>query len=91
MVFHRNEEGQMIRVCCYCNANLGEKEPLEDKRVTHSVCPSCYEKEVQKMRENSPEVQVDEEMASVIFTCGCTYGKGRYISKCWRHADEPRY
>lgn len=34
----------MIRVCCYCNAKMGEKEPLEDKTETHGICKKCYRK-----------------------------------------------
>lgn len=28
-------------VCAWCKKRLGEKEPFEDKRVTHSQCPAC--------------------------------------------------
>ena len=31
----------MIRVCSWCERFLGDKEPLEDQRVTHSVCELC--------------------------------------------------
>lgn len=31
----------MIRICCKCGANLGEKPPLDDKSVTHTYCPTC--------------------------------------------------
>lgn len=34
----------MIRVCAWCEAEgrpavMGEKEPLEDKSLTHGICP----------------------------------------------------
>jgi len=32
-------------VCAYCNADLGEKGPPEDDRVTHGVCRACKERE----------------------------------------------
>jgi len=37
----------MIRQCSWCKKILGEKEPLEDKRTTHTICDDCYE-EVEK-------------------------------------------
>ena len=33
----------MIRQCSWCNRILGEKEPLEDKRITHTICEKCQE------------------------------------------------
>lgn len=33
----------MIRVCAWCKKELGEKEPLEDKRITHGMCEECLE------------------------------------------------
>lgn len=35
----------MIRVCAWCGAELGEKEPLEDRGVTHGMCEPCIERE----------------------------------------------
>ena len=34
----------MRRVCCDCLKFLGEREPLEDKRITHTLCDECVEK-----------------------------------------------
>lgn len=31
----------MIRICQYCKQVMGEKEPPEDKTLTHSICPTC--------------------------------------------------
>ncbi len=31
----------MIRQCCKCNVIMGEKEPFEDKSITHGLCPKC--------------------------------------------------
>lgn len=78
----------MFRLCSYCKADLGEIEPLADTRETHGVCPTCYTREMQKMA--SPEVAVEEtppEQAPIVFTCGCTYGRGKYIFKCFKHSD----
>jgi len=33
----------MIRVCAWCQKYLGEKEPLEDKSITHTICGACKE------------------------------------------------
>ena len=34
----------MIRVCAWCGKAMGEREPMEDKSITHGICPECYEK-----------------------------------------------
>ncbi len=31
----------MIRICGSCMKELGEKEPLDDTRVSHSICQDC--------------------------------------------------
>ena len=41
----------MIRICCDCKKNLGEKEPLEDKRITHGYCSECLERGLQEIKE----------------------------------------
>ncbi len=33
----------MIRVCAWCKKVIGEKEPFEDKSVTHGICQDCYD------------------------------------------------
>lgn len=30
-------------ICSYCRKGMGKKEPFEDKRVSHSMCPECYD------------------------------------------------
>lgn len=32
----------MLRICEFCKAQIGEKEPLEDKRETTSECDVCH-------------------------------------------------
>jgi hypothetical protein len=39
----------MIRKCYICKKVFGTKEPLEDKRITHGLCDSCFIKEKQKI------------------------------------------
>jgi hypothetical protein len=31
----------MIIVCAWCKEVLGEKEPLDDKGETHTICDKC--------------------------------------------------
>jgi hypothetical protein len=41
-------------ICVYCKADLGEKEPYENKAETHGACTPCFEaemKEIKKKRE----------------------------------------
>lgn len=41
----RREKGKtMISICAWCKKVMGEKEPLDDKRETHGICPECKEK-----------------------------------------------
>ena len=28
-------------ICGWCTKDMGEKEPLEDKVITHSICRPC--------------------------------------------------
>lgn len=35
-------------VCAWCGKEMGEKTPLEDKSVTHSICPKCERKHFPK-------------------------------------------
>lgn len=56
----------MIRFCSWCGANLGEKEPLDDKRVTHGICDPCYDT---AMAGEGPEVHGKTERA-ICLACG---------------------
>lgn len=31
----------MKLVCSYCKRSMGEKEPLDDPRLSHSICGVC--------------------------------------------------
>ena len=31
----------MRRVCAWCQKDLGEKEPLDNKTLTHGLCKEC--------------------------------------------------
>ncbi len=28
-------------ICAWCKKDMGEKEPLNDPKITHSVCDNC--------------------------------------------------
>ncbi len=40
-------------VCAWCERELGEKEPLEDKDTTHGMCFRCF----LRMRREARELQ----------------------------------
>lgn len=40
----------MIVICAYCGKLIEEKEPLENKMVSHGCCKECYVKELEKLR-----------------------------------------
>jgi hypothetical protein len=52
----------MIVKCCVCEGFIREKEPFEDKRVSHGLCDECYEKERKKMREQLSVVQKNKRV-----------------------------
>ena len=62
----------MLIYCMRCNKKLGEKEPLEDKSITHGVCEPCKEiilakaKEIiakdQKEKSGPPLLNSEEKM-----------------------------
>lgn len=29
-------------ICAWCKKEMGEKEPLSDPRITHSICDDCH-------------------------------------------------
>lgn len=44
----------MIIICAWCSKNEGEKQPLENKEITHSICQECSE---QLTKETNEEIQ----------------------------------
>jgi hypothetical protein len=42
----------MIKICSYCKEFIGEKEPLSDKRTTHTVCDKCFEIAMNEMEDS---------------------------------------
>ena len=38
-------------VCSWCEKFLGDKEPLSDGSITHSICGECYRETKDKIKE----------------------------------------
>jgi hypothetical protein len=41
----------MIRVCYLCKRVYGEKEPLDDRRISHGLCDPCVPIEAARIEE----------------------------------------
>jgi len=44
----------MIIKCAWCGKNMGEKQPYDDKDITHGMCSKCLKRElakIEKMRQ----------------------------------------
>lgn len=39
----------MIAICANCQKTIGEKEPFEDTRVTHGICPGCLKVYIEEL------------------------------------------
>ncbi len=51
----------MICQCAACLKLMGEKEPLEDRRITHSICDACMEEMEKKLgRKNKGDFKYDD-------------------------------
>ena len=42
-------------VCAWCDKDMGEKPPYEDKGVTHGICPECYREMMPEKKEKGEE------------------------------------
>jgi hypothetical protein len=31
----------MIIICAWCKGEMGEKNPIQDERITHGICKPC--------------------------------------------------
>ncbi len=53
----------MFRKCAWCQKDLGEIEPLDDKRVTHGICGPCSISEMEKFEKymSKMEIKADPE------------------------------
>jgi|GEM_PF-4672443 len=49
----------LVIKCAWCGKYLGEKEPFEDKSVTHGICPECRAKYFPKKKnDRSPQTNI---------------------------------
>lgn len=48
-------------ICAWCGADLGDKEPLGDKRVSHSICVECLAKEIKRNDDFNSDKEVELE------------------------------
>lgn len=45
----------MFIQCCYCQKDMGEKEPLEDHSTSHGICDDCFKEELEKLDKEVPD------------------------------------
>ena len=49
----------LVIKCAWCGKHMGEKEPYEDKSVTHGICPECRAKYFPKKKgDQSPQTSI---------------------------------
>ena len=54
----------MIVQCCVCKIIIREKEPLDDKQISHTYCEECLkrvEKEINDLHERKKKRRVSDE------------------------------
>ena len=53
----------MLVICAYCGKVIREKEPLENKMISHGCCKECYATEIEKLKktEDSRDETKDKE------------------------------
>jgi len=50
----------VIITCSYCRQVYGEKEPLENKNVSHGICPVCWDYHMPKILELNLSEHLDQ-------------------------------
>ena len=53
-------------ICSYCRRNCGEKEPLEDQRISHGMCNACYKRFTRQLNGVSLSEYLNEIDAPVL-------------------------
>ena len=56
----------MIIKCAWCGKYLGEKEPYDDKSVTHGICQKCKAK--MEAEEDEDDLCPTPELAEYVYT-----------------------
>lgn len=59
----------MIIQCAWCKKVLGEKEPLDNKNTTHTICGDCFDKV--EREENEEEQAMKEALFEPPFCAWC--------------------
>jgi transcriptional regulator with PAS, ATPase and Fis domain len=54
-------------VCSYCRKKTGEKEPLDDDRVSHTICHDCYKHYSKQIKGLSLGDYLDQFDAPILF------------------------
>ena len=42
-------------ICAWCKKPMGEKEPINDNRITHAICEECSQKVKQELKQAKGE------------------------------------
>lgn len=45
----------MIIQCSYCKLLMGEKDPLKDTRISHSICDKCFDQLMIQIEKSKPK------------------------------------
>jgi hypothetical protein len=56
----------VISVCSYCRQVIGEKEPYENKMISHGICTACWDYHMPKIEELSFSTHLDQYDSPVI-------------------------
>jgi len=73
----------MKAICSYCRKDMGEREPVNDLRMTHGICPPCYEHMKARMRVKPLPEYLDSLSKPVVVVDV----EGRFMT-CNRKAEE---
>ncbi len=50
----------MILVCATCKKEIGLKEPMDDNRITHSICKICLQNQLKELSEMNIKKENEE-------------------------------
>jgi len=52
----------MKQICCVCKTIYGEKEPYDDKRLTHGYCDTCFAMAIDEISNNHQKEMQKKEV-----------------------------
>jgi len=70
----------MKRLCAWCGKNMGEKEPLDDKRATHGLCDKCAKKLENKETKTMKELKQGDSAKIVKMSEHSTLAEGTVVT-----------